>query len=44
MLKVVLPKDQWPTWDEDQRDGRYLQPYLREVQQERGERERWNTQ
>merc|ERR1711955_69450 len=35
MLKTVLPKDQWPTYEEDREKGRYLQPYLKEVKAER---------
>merc|ERR1712083_237777 len=38
MLKTVLPKDQWPTYEEDREKGRYLQPYLKEVQAERRKR------
>ncbi len=44
MKHIVLPKDQWPTWEEDQAKGRYLQPYLEEVIAEREEREKWDTQ
>merc|ERR1711953_228542 len=39
--KTVLPKDQWPTYDEDREKGRYLQPYLEEVVRERTEKEEW---
>lgn len=42
MLKTVLPKDQWPTFEEDRAKGRYLQPYLKEVTTERKEKEAWN--
>jgi len=31
MMKTVLPKDQWPTYEEDRANGRYLTPYLKEV-------------
>merc|ERR1711892_1593638 len=31
VMKTVLPKDQWPTFEEDREHGRYLQPFLREV-------------
>merc|ERR1711909_170574 len=41
-LKTVLPKDQWPTYEEDREKGRYLQPYLAEVKAERLEREAWS--
>jgi ubiquinol-cytochrome c reductase subunit 7 len=44
MLKTVLPKDQWPTYDEDRAKGRYLQPYLNEVKAEKKEREAWGSQ
>merc|ERR1712203_342157 len=39
--KTVLPKDQWPAYDEDREKGRYLQPYLEEVVKERKEKEEW---
>ena len=41
MMKTVLPKDQWPSYEEDREKGRYLQPYLKEVVSERKEREAW---
>ncbi|CAL4130384.1 unnamed protein product [Meganyctiphanes norvegica] len=40
--KSILPKDQWVTYEEDREKGRYLQPYLQEVIQEKEEREEWN--
>ena len=61
MLKTVLPKDQWPTYEEDREKGRYndfalkstfssfilffryLQPYLKEVQAEKAEKEAWGN-
>ena len=43
-MKTVLPKDQWPSYDEDREKGRYLQPYLQEVIKEREEMEAWNKQ
>merc|ERR1711936_759895 len=44
VMKTVLPKDQWPTYEEDRAKGRYLQPYLEEVKAERLEREAWAKQ
>jgi len=44
VMKTVLPKDQWPTYEEDRQHGRYLQPYLEEVIREREEREAWAKQ
>merc|ERR1712083_133160 len=43
MLKTVLPKDQWPTYEEDREKGRYLTPYLNEVKAEKAEREAWGN-
>ena len=40
--KTVLPKDQWPTYEEDREKGRYLTPYLDEVVRERKEKEEWS--
>ena len=42
--KTVLPKDQWPSYEEDREKGRYLQPYLDEVTRERKEKEDWAKQ
>lgn len=39
MTKTILPKEQWTKYEED---VKYLEPYLREVVQEREEREDWN--
>merc|ERR1719474_724732 len=36
LMKTVLPKDQWPTYEEDREKGRYLQKYLEDVIAERG--------
>merc|ERR1711973_651254 len=41
VMKTVLPKDQWPTFEEDREKGRYLQILLEEVKTEREEREAW---
>ena len=43
-MHTVLPKDQWPTWEEDVEKGRYLEPYLKEVVDEKAEQEAWNKQ
>merc|ERR1711868_100728 len=42
LMKTVLPKDQWPTFEEDVEKGRYLQPYLTEVRKERAEEAFWD--
>ena len=41
-MKTVLPKDQWPTFEEDVEKGRYLLPYIEEVIKEKAEIEDWN--
>lgn len=40
MTKTILPKDQWTKYEED---FKYLEPYLKEVEKERAERNEWNT-
>lgn len=40
MTKTILPKDQWTKYEED---FKYLEPYLKEVENERSERTEWNT-
>ena len=42
LQKTVLPKDQWPTWEEDSTKGRYLQPYIQEVKKENAEMLEWS--
>merc|ERR1711902_271689 len=42
--KTVLPKDQWPTYEEDREKGRYLTALLEEVVRERKEQEDWAKQ
>lgn len=32
--KKLLPEDQWPTFEEDLTKGRYLQPYLEQLDKE----------
>merc|ERR1712106_1054709 len=44
LMKTVLPKEQWPTFEEDREKGRYLQPYLEEVKRELAEKAAWNKQ
>ena len=34
LQKVVLPKDEWVSFEEDKEKGRYLHPYLMEVRRE----------
>ena len=41
MQKARLPKDQWPTWEEDVEHGRYLDPYLEEIKKEKAEQSMW---
>ena len=38
MMKTILPKEEWITYEED---CKYLTPYLEEVIEERKEREEW---
>jgi hypothetical protein len=40
-MKEYLPKDQWITYEDDQKNGNYLQPYIKEVLDEWKEREEW---
>ncbi|XP_045581587.1 cytochrome b-c1 complex subunit 7 [Procambarus clarkii] len=42
LVKNILPKEQWISFEEDREKGRYLQPYLKEVIKERKEQEEWN--
>lgn len=32
--KKLLPEDQWPSFEEDMTKGRYLQPYLEQLEKE----------
>jgi len=36
--KELLPEDQWVTFEEDQTKGHYLQPYLRQIDDEEREK------
>lgn len=40
MTKTVLPKDQWTKYEDD---FKYLEPYLKEVEKERAEKNEWNS-
>ncbi|KAG0724654.1 Cytochrome b-c1 complex subunit 7 [Chionoecetes opilio] len=42
LTKKILPKEEWPSYEEDREKGRYLQSYLDEVIREKREREEWN--
>ena len=37
--KEILPESEWVTFEEDQTKGRYLQPYLRQIEQEDKEKQ-----
>lgn len=39
--KEILPEDQWTTFEEDMTKGRYLQPYLRQIEEEEREKARF---
>merc|ERR1712012_36937 len=39
--KTVLPKDEWTTYEDDQKNGKYLQPYIDEIEAEDKERSEW---
>ena len=41
LMHTVLPKDQWPDFEEDLEKGRYPTPYLEEVLAEKNEKEAW---
>jgi len=40
--KTVLPKDQWVTYEDDSKNGEYLQPYIDEIIKEQQEKDDWN--
>ena len=40
MTKTILPKEQWTKYEED---TKYLEPYLKEVERERAEKDEWNS-
>ncbi|XP_015784637.1 cytochrome b-c1 complex subunit 7 [Tetranychus urticae] len=39
--KEYLPENQWTSYEDDLKNGRYLQPYIKEVTAELKEREDW---
>lgn len=39
--KEHLPQDQWTSYEDDLKNGRYMQPYIEEVSKELKEREDW---
>ncbi|KAH7636428.1 cytochrome b-c1 complex subunit 7 [Dermatophagoides farinae] len=41
ITKQFLPKEQWPSYEEDMDKGRFLTPYLDEVMKEKKEKEEW---
>jgi ubiquinol-cytochrome c reductase subunit 7 len=42
IVKGVLPKDQWTTWQDHKEKGYYLQPYIDEVEKEIEEKAAWD--
>lgn len=44
MQKKYLPKEEWITFEEDQKNGRYLHPYIEEVEREQAEKVKWNKE
>ena len=42
MMKTVLPKEQWVTYEQDLEEGRYLQDLIEEVEKELEEIEEWH--
>lgn len=40
MTKTILPKEQWTKYEED---FKYLEPYLKEVEDEMAEKAEWNS-
>lgn len=40
-MYTVLPKDQWVPYEEDMEKGRYLTPYLEEIEKEKKESNEW---
>ncbi|CAG0921991.1 unnamed protein product [Notodromas monacha] len=43
LKKDILPKSQWTSFEDDVANGRYLQPYLEEVESEHRELQEWNS-
>ena len=42
MMKTVLPKEQWVSYEQDLEEGRYLQDLIEEVEKELEEIEEWH--
>lgn len=42
--KEFLPEDQWTTFEEDLTKGRYLQPYLKQIEEEDREKAQWGVE
>ena len=40
----VLPKDQWPTYEEDLEKGRYLEKLIADIEKEKAEQSSWFNQ
>jgi len=40
--KTVLPKEEWTTYEDNLKNGNYLQPYIDEILSEEQERADWN--
>lgn len=40
--KTVLPKEEWTTYEDNLKNGNYLQPYIDEILKEEQERADWN--
>ncbi|TRY79189.1 hypothetical protein TCAL_07371 [Tigriopus californicus] len=43
MRKVVLPREEWPTLEEDIQKGRYLKDLLKEIEAENAEKKEWEA-
>ncbi len=43
MNKIVLPKDQWTSFEENEEKGKYLLPYLDDVRAESEEAQKWDN-
>jgi len=41
--KQILPKEDQPSFEEDNKRGRYLQPYLALIRSERAEQDAWKA-
>ncbi|XKL61740.1 hypothetical protein PGB90_001573 [Kerria lacca] len=43
ITRSILPENQWTTYEDDLKYGRYLEPYLEEVKKELREQDEWNA-